>query len=59
MGCVYFIKKHKECDILIPAALEQAINIYNADKLKAKLIVEGSNGSTTQAGDEILNAKNV
>ena len=27
---------YRECDILIPAALEQAINIYNADKIKAK-----------------------
>jgi len=37
----------KECDILIPAAKECAINQDNADKLNCKIIVEGANGPTT------------
>ncbi len=43
-----------ECDVLVPAALEQAINITNADNVKAKLIAEGSNGGTTVEADHIL-----
>jgi len=49
----------KECDVLIPAALERAINKNNAPNIKAKLIAEGGNGTTTFAADEILNKKNV
>jgi glutamate dehydrogenase (NAD(P)+) len=46
-----------DCDILAPCALEQVITARNADKVKAKLIVEGANGPTTPAGDEILEDK--
>lgn len=45
--------------ILIPAALENQINIDNADKIKAKVIVEGANGPTTIEADEILDKKGV
>jgi glutamate dehydrogenase (NAD(P)+) len=43
-----------DCDVLAPCALEQVITARNADKVKAKLIVEGANGPTTPAADEIL-----
>ena len=48
-----------DCDILIPAALECQIRSDNADKVKAKLIVEDANGPVTTAADEILQAKNI
>jgi glutamate dehydrogenase (NAD(P)+) len=44
----------KSCDILIPAALELAINKSNAGDIKAKMVAEGSNGSSTFEGDKIL-----
>ncbi len=48
-----------ECDILIPAALEGVINLSNADRIKAPLIVEAANGPVTAGADEILCAKGV
>jgi glutamate dehydrogenase (NAD(P)+) len=48
-----------ECDILIPAALENVINGNNADKIKAKIVGEAANGPLTPEADEILNAKGV
>ena len=45
----------KECDVLIPAALENQITEKNANDIKASIIVEGANGPTTVAGDDILN----
>ena len=48
-----------ESDILIPAALEGQITEENAPKIKTKIVVEGANGPTTTAADDILHDKGI
>ena len=48
-----------ECDILIPAALENQITEENAGRVKAKILAEAANGPTTAAAEEILRRKGV
>ncbi|MDR8392973.1 Glu/Leu/Phe/Val dehydrogenase [Aliifodinibius sp. S!AR15-10] len=46
-----------ECDILIPAALENQINADNASNVKAKIIAEAANGPTTSEAHEIMKSR--
>jgi len=48
-----------ECDILIPAALENVINGQNAPRVKAKIIGEAANGPCTPEADEIFTQKGI
>ena len=47
------------CDVLIPAAISAVIDESNADRIKARLIVEGANGPMTPTADRILEDKGV
>ena len=44
----------RECDVLVPAALERVITDDNAGQLKCKVLAEAANGPTTQAADAII-----
>ncbi|GIV05212.1 MAG: glutamate dehydrogenase [Fimbriimonadales bacterium] len=47
------------CDVLVPAALHGVITASNADRIKARVIVEAANGPVTPDADEILDDKGV
>tara|TARA_Y100000992_G_scaffold217494_1_gene150321 strand:+ start:2275 stop:3579 length:1305 start_codon:yes stop_codon:yes gene_type:complete len=48
-----------DVDVLIPAALENAITEKNVNSIKAKVIVEGANGPTSHEADSIIEAKGI
>src|SRR5919198_4453789 len=48
-----------DCDVLVPAAIGNQLTSRNAEKVKARLIVEGANGPTTPEADEIFRRREV
>ncbi len=48
-----------ECEVLIPAALENQVTRENAPRVQAKIILEGANGPVTAEADEVLNQRGV
>ncbi len=48
-----------ECDVLLPAALENVITTKNASRIQAKIVCEGANGPTTAGADALLDEKGI
>jgi glutamate dehydrogenase (NAD(P)+) len=49
----------QECEILIPAAMENVITSRNAERIRTRIVAEGANGPTTAVADEILADKRI
>lgn len=47
------------CEFMVPAALESQINRYNAEQIRARIIIEGANGPTTPEAEAILAERGV
>jgi glutamate dehydrogenase (NAD(P)+) len=47
------------CDVLIPSALEGAVNVARAERTKARLVLEGANGPTVPQADDVLARRGV
>ena len=61
-GCINITNEElleTQCEILIPAAMENQITCKNADKIKAKLVAEAANGPTTPEADRALYEKGI
>jgi glutamate dehydrogenase (NAD(P)+) len=48
-----------DCDVLIPAALENVLTVENAPRIKARIILEGANGPTTPEAEAVFRARGV
>jgi glutamate dehydrogenase (NAD(P)+) len=48
-----------ECDVLVPAALEEVLTTDNAERVRARIVVEAANGPTTPEADEIFHERKV
>ena len=48
-----------ECDVLVPAALENVLTSENAARIKARIILEGANGPTTPEADDVFRKKGI
>src|SRR5207253_9735447 len=48
-----------DCDVLVPAAMENTIDASVAPHIQARIVVEGANGATTPEGDAILREEGV
>ena len=50
---------YKECDVLLPCAIERSFTAHNCGKLKCKIMSEGANGPVTARGQAILDERNI
>jgi glutamate dehydrogenase/leucine dehydrogenase len=48
-----------DCDVLIPAAMENQITMANVDRVKARIVAEAANGPTTPDADTVLHRKGI